>query len=190
MTIQPLRKQETSAPFYGAGALVGAQKGGFAIMHGTLAPEGCVIRTAMFEAAFDVTARVFGHAEAAQDAIMAGEITDGDIIIMRGASTEALTAISRALDMMGLAEVSIITDSRVGHATNGYMARVIANVAPSAAAGGPIALVRDGDTIHIDLAARRIDLMSDAAAKGAQTFNAHAPKAFAPGERYARMFGA
>jgi dihydroxyacid dehydratase/phosphogluconate dehydratase len=177
VTIQPLRKQETSAPFYGAGALVGAQTGGFAIMHGTLAPEGCV----------DCTARVFGHAEAAQDAIMAGDIADGDIIIMRGASTEALTAISRSLDIMGLAEVSIITDSRVGHATNGYMARVIANVAPSAAAGGPIALVRDGDTIHIDLAARRIDLMSDAAAKGAQTFNAHAPKAFAPGERFPRQ---
>ncbi|ESQ84922.1 hypothetical protein AEAC466_07645 [Asticcacaulis sp. AC466] len=187
MTIQTLRKQDTTAPF-GAGSLVRSQQGGFAIMHGTLAPEGCVIRTGAFaEDMFDGTARVFGHAEAAQDAIFSGEIKGSDIIVMRAASTEALSAISRALDIMELEGVCVLTDSRIGNGSHG---RIIGNCAPSAAAGGPIALVRDGDTIHIDIATRHIDLMTETAAQGAQKFTAHMPKSFAPGERYARMFGA
>ncbi|MGA9659846.1 MAG: dihydroxy-acid dehydratase [Asticcacaulis sp.] len=190
MTLQTLRKQETSAPFSGAGKLVSASGakavlGGFAIMHGTLAPEGCFVCLAGFDApAFDRKARVFSHAEAAQDAILDGDICDQDIIVLCGASSQALSAIRHDLELMGLGDVNIITDARI---TGAASAHLIGNVAPSAAAGGPIGKVRNGDRIHINIAGRHIDLMTDFAASAADV---RAPRAFAPAERYARMFAA
>ncbi len=184
MTFQTSRLQAATTAFAG-GAVVDRAAGGFAILHGSLAPAGCVIRLdASREAAFDGTARVFGHVESAQDAIFAGEIGDHDVIIMRDASVEALVAISRALDAMDLNGVTILTDSRARPTDN----HIIGNVAPSSAAGGPIGRVRDGDTIHIDIEKRRIDLM-----KAENDTPAAIPanrKAFAPAERYARLFAA
>lgn len=165
---------------------------GFAILHGTLAPEGCVVRLDGFDSeAFDGPARVFGSSAEALDAVRAGRVRSCDIMIIRHddsadmVSTAGLDDIGAALTEAGADRVTIITDGRTGSAQG----PVIGNVAPSAASRGPIAYVNDDDIIHIDIAGRRIDVLADidlrrsAKAKkpGSQTFGAGAL------EKYARL---
>ena len=165
---------------------------GFAILHGTLAPEGCVVRLEGFTSeAFDGPARVFGSSAEALEAIASGRIRACDVIIIRHddsagiVSAEGLDDISRALDEAGAERVTVITDGRTGSTTGAF----IGNVAPSAASRGPIAYVNDDDIIHIDIAGRRIDVLADIDVRrtgrtrkpGAQVFGAGAL------EKYARL---
>ena len=165
---------------------------GFAILHGSLAPEGCVVRLDGFDSeSFDGPARVFGSSAGAMDAIRAGRVRSCDIVIIRHddsagmIATEGLDDISAALAEAGLERVTVITDGRTGQSEGAF----IGNVAPSAASRGPIAYVNDDDIIHVDIAGRRIDVFADIdmrrSAKtqkpGARTFGAGAL------EKYARM---
>jgi len=165
---------------------------GFAILHGTLAPEGCVVRLGGFEAdIFDGPARVFSTAGDALEAIAKGRIRDCDILIVRNDARDAdiladtgVASVTAALRASGLARVTVITDGRTGSNASGA---VIGNVAPSAAAGGPIAYVNDDDIIHVDIAGRRIDILADidirrGARRKKGTFNA--------ADRYAAMIAA
>ena len=164
-------------------------QGGFAILHGTLAPEGCVARLEGFsDEAFDGPARVFASVAEAIAAIGRGRVRACDIIVIRHDdtmdaifATDDTAAIATALSAHGLERVTVITDGRAGNATG---AAIVGNVAPSAAAGGPIAYVNDDDIIHIDIAGRRIDVMADIdIRKGGRRKKA----AFAPADRYAAM---
>lgn len=137
---------------------------GFAILHGTLAPEGCVVRLEGFDTeVFDGPARVFGSSVEALVAVRAGRIRSCDIVIIRHddaaeiVAAEGLDDIGAALREAGIERVTVITDGRTGQA-NGA---VIGNVAPSAASRGPIAYINDDDIIHVDIAGRRIDVMAD-----------------------------
>ena len=164
-------------------------QGGFAILHGTLAPEGCVARLDGFsDEAFDGPARVFSSIAEAIDGIGRGHVRACDVIVIRHDdtmdaifATDDMGAVCDALAARGLERVTVITDGRAGNASG---AAIIGNVAPSAAAGGPIAYVNDDDIIHIDIAGRRIDVMADIAIrKGGRRKKA----AFAPADRYAAM---
>ena len=177
-----------------------SNQGGFAILHGTLAPEGCVARLDGFAdprsssgaaaqpIAFDGPARVFSSIKEAIDGIGRGHVRACDIIIVRHDdtldaifATDDMASISEALAAKGLERVTVITDGRAGSAAG---AAIIGNIAPSAAAGGPIAYVNDDDIIHIDIAGRRIDVMADIdIRKGSRRKKA----AFAPADRYAAM---
>jgi dihydroxy-acid dehydratase len=145
--------------------------GGFAILHGTFAPQGCVARLDGFELdVYDGPARVFSTAGDALEAIAKGRIREGDILILRNDardanpfSTEGVEQISAALKASGIERVTLLTDGRTGSQApeihkSGAM---IGSIAPSAQAGGPIAYVNDDDIIHIDIAGRRIDILAD-----------------------------
>lgn len=165
-------------------------QGGFAILHGTFAPEGCVVRLGGFESdIFDGPARVFSASDDALDAIAKGRIRDCDILIIRNdardadpMATQGLAEVTQALRAHDLDRVTVITDGRVGSSASGA---VIGNVAPSALAGGPIAYAQDDDIIHIDIAGRRIDILADIdLRRGARLSKA---KAFGAASRYAAM---
>lgn len=140
--------------------------GGLAILHGNLAPEGCVIKVAGEERRWHRgPARVFECEEAAMLAITAGGILPGDVVVIRnegprgGPGMREMLSVTAALVGEGLGEaVALVTDGRFSGATHGLMA---GHVAPEAAAGGPIALAREGDMIVFDLDARRLDLELD-----------------------------
>jgi len=140
-----------------------APTGGFAILHGNLAPEGCVIKLAGHERRHHVgPARVFDGEEQAMAAVLAKEIEPGDVVVIRGEGPAGgpgmreMLAVTAALVGEGLGdEVALITDGRFSGATHGLM---VAHIAPEAARGGPIAGVHDGDRITIDVAARRLDV--------------------------------
>jgi dihydroxy-acid dehydratase len=140
--------------------------GGFAILHGTFAPQGCVARLEGFELdVFDGPARVFSAAGDALEAIAKGRIREGDILILRNDardanpfSTEGVEQIGAALASYGIERVTLLTDGRTGSQAQGA---TIGSIAPSAQAGGPIAYVNDDDIIHIDIAGRRIDILAD-----------------------------
>ncbi len=135
--------------------------GGLAILHGNLAPEGAVIKIAGKKVLqFRGTARVFDSEEAAFDAVEHGRITSGDVVIIRyegpkgGPGMREMLAVTGALQGAGLGEtVALLTDGRFSGATHGLMA---GHVAPEAAVGGPIAAVRDGDTVVFDVPARQL----------------------------------
>ena len=141
-----------------------ATSGGLVIVKGSLAPEGAVMKVAgkTSHRKFRGTARVFDREEDAFKAVHDGKIQKGDVVVIRyegprgGPGMREMLAVTGALQGRGLGEdVALITDGRFSGATHGYM---IAHVAPEAAAGGPIALVRDGDPIAIDADARKLDL--------------------------------
>ncbi|WP_285569821.1 dihydroxy-acid dehydratase [Actinoallomurus iriomotensis] len=142
--------------------------GGLAILHGELAPEGCVVKTAGCEHLFHRgPARVFDNEESAMAAAQAGDIKAGDVVVIRyegprgGPGMREMLGVTAALVGRGLGgDVALLTDGRFSGATRGLMA---GHVAPEAALGGPIALVEDGDVITIDVAARRVDLEVDRA---------------------------
>jgi dihydroxy-acid dehydratase len=137
--------------------------GGFAILRGNVAPDGCVVKLAGHERRRHAgPARVFEGEEAAMAAVLAHEIRPGDVVVIRnegpagGPGMREMLAVTAALVGEGLGEqVALITDGRFSGATHGFMA---GHVAPEAARGGPIAALRDGDEIAIDVDARRIDV--------------------------------
>ncbi|MBU1250693.1 MAG: dihydroxy-acid dehydratase [Actinobacteria bacterium] len=142
--------------------------GGLTILEGTLAPEGAVVKTAGFDAAvFEGPARVFERERAAMDALTNGEITAGDVVVIRyegpkgGPGMREMLAITAAIKGAGLGkDVLLLTDGRFSGGTTGLC---IGHIAPEAVDAGPIAFVRDGDLIRVDIAARSLDLLVDEA---------------------------
>jgi dihydroxy-acid dehydratase len=138
-------------------------EGGFAIMRGNLAPDGCVVKLAGTERLRqEGPARVFESEEAAFDAVSEQGIKPGDVIVIRnegpsgGPGMREMLHVTAALVGEGLGEeVALLTDGRFSGATHGLMA---GHVAPEAVRGGPIAAVREGDRIIFDVEARRLDL--------------------------------
>ena len=137
--------------------------GGLAILRGNLAPEGCVVKLSGHERRFhEGPARVFEGEESAMDAVLHGGIVAGDVVVIRnegpagGPGMREMLAVTAALNGAGLGgHVALLTDGRFSGATHGFMA---GHVAPEAVRGGPIAAVRDGDTVTIDVDARRLDV--------------------------------
>jgi dihydroxy-acid dehydratase len=142
--------------------------GGLAILHGNLAPDGCVVKLAGYTRRKQTgPARVFECEEDAMEAVRTSSIKPGDIVVIRnegpagGPGMREMLAVTAALVGEGLGEdVALITDGRFSGATRGLMA---GHVAPESIRGGPIGLVRDGDEITLDVTARRLDVaLSDA----------------------------
>ena len=136
--------------------------GGLAILRGNLAPDGAVIKVAGHqERVYEGPARVFDQEEPAFQAIQRGEIKDGDIVVIRyegpkgGPGMREMLAVTSALIGQGLGDtVALITDGRFSGASHGPM---VGHVAPEAMVGGPIAMVREGDIITLDIPNRRLD---------------------------------
>jgi dihydroxy-acid dehydratase len=139
--------------------------GGLAILHGNLAPEGCVVKTAGVPAenlTFRGPARVFESQEATVDAILAGEVKAGDVVVVRyegprgGPGMQEMLYPTSFLKGRGLGRAcALITDGRFSGGTSGLS---IGHVSPEAAGGGLIALIQDGDLIDIDIPARLVEL--------------------------------
>ncbi|WJL95821.1 dihydroxy-acid dehydratase [Microbacterium sp. ET2] len=140
--------------------------GGITILHGSFAPQGAVVKTAGFDAAvFEGPARVFERERAAMDALEAGRISAGDVVVIRyegpkgGPGMREMLAITAAIKGAGLGkDVLLLTDGRFSGGTTGLC---IGHIAPEAVDAGPIAFVRDGDLIRVDIAARTLDLLVD-----------------------------
>ncbi|MBI1366318.1 MAG: dihydroxy-acid dehydratase [Alphaproteobacteria bacterium] len=136
--------------------------GGLRVLYGDVAPEGSVLKTSGHgEGVFKGQARVFDSEEAAFDAVSRRDIKPGEVVVIRyegpkgGPGMREMLGVTAALAGQGLAgKVALITDGRFSGASHGF---VIGHVAPEAAAGGPIGLLKDGDIIVIDAEARRID---------------------------------
>jgi dihydroxy-acid dehydratase len=147
-----------------------APRGGFAILRGSLAPDGCVVKLAGHARhEFVGPARVFDGEEAAFAAVQAGSIHKGDVVVIRGVGPVGgpgmpeMLAVTAAIVGRGLGDdVALVTDGRFSGATYGFM---IGHIAPEAINGGPIGLVRDGDRIRIDVGSRRIDVEADLAGR-------------------------
>jgi dihydroxy-acid dehydratase len=157
--------------------------GGFAILRGNVAPDGCVVKLAGHERRRHVgPARVFDGEEAAMAAVLAHEIAAGDVVVIRGEGPAGgpgmreMLAVTAAIVGEGLGEsVALITDGRFSGATHGFMA---AHVAPEAVRGGPIGALADGDQITIDVDSRRIDAaLSDAEIEARLSNYAQPPRA-------------
>jgi dihydroxy-acid dehydratase len=137
--------------------------GGIVILRGNLAPDGSVVKVAGHERTFHQgRARVFEREEDAMHAVDQREIGDGDVVVIRyegpkgGPGMREMLGVTAAIVGQGLGEtVALVTDGRFSGATRGLM---IGHVAPEAFAGGPIAAVRDGDTITIDIDNRELNL--------------------------------
>ncbi len=139
------------------------KSGGLVILKGSLAPQGCVVKvTGLNRSSQTGPARVFDSEEAAMHAVLGGEIKPGDIVVIRyegprgGPGMREMLGVTSAIVGEGLSEsVALVTDGRFSGATRGFM---VGHVAPEAVAGGPIAAVREGDSITIDIDTRKIDL--------------------------------
>jgi dihydroxy-acid dehydratase len=142
--------------------------GGLTILHGSLAPEGCVIKLAGHERRFQRgPARVFDSETACFAAVRAGTIRAGDVVVIRyegpvgGPGMQEMLSVTAALVGEGLGDrVALLTDGRFSGGTHGLM---VGHVAPEAALGGPIALVREGDEIEIDVDRKALDLLVEPA---------------------------
>ncbi|MFB6724398.1 dihydroxy-acid dehydratase [Kribbella sp. NPDC056345] len=138
--------------------------GGITILHGTLAPEGAVVKSAGFDSdVFEGTARVFDGERAAMDAVP--ELNPGDVVVIRyegpkgGPGMREMLAVTGAIKGAGLGkDVLLLTDGRFSGGTTGLC---VGHVAPEAVDGGPIAFVRDGDRITLDVANRTLELHVD-----------------------------
>jgi dihydroxy-acid dehydratase len=137
--------------------------GGIAILRGNLAPEGSVVKLSGHERRYHRgPARVFDGEEPAMTAVTTGQIDEGDIVVIRnegpagGPGMREMLSVTAAIVGEGLGNtVALLTDGRFSGATRGFMA---GHIAPEAVHGGPIAAVREGDAITIDVDNRRIDL--------------------------------
>ena len=137
--------------------------GGMAMLFGTLAPEGCVVKlSGHARRSHTGPARVFDGEEAAMAAVQSGQIEPGDVVVIRhegprgGPGMREMLAVTAAIVGRGLGEeVALVTDGRFSGATHGLM---VGHVAPEAAAGGPIGRIQDGDIISLDVEARRLDV--------------------------------
>lgn len=140
--------------------------GGITILHGSLAPEGAVVKSAGFDAdVFEGTARVFERERAALDALEDGTIQAGDVVVIRhegpkgGPGMREMLAITGAIKGAGLGkDVLLVTDGRFSGGTTGLC---VGHIAPEAVDAGPIAFVRDGDPVRLDVAAKTLDLLVD-----------------------------
>jgi dihydroxy-acid dehydratase len=140
--------------------------GGITILHGSLAPEGAVVKSAGFDSdVFEGTARVFDGERAAMDALEDGSITAGDVVVIRyegpkgGPGMREMLAITGAIKGAGLGkDVLLLTDGRFSGGTTGLC---VGHVAPEAVDGGPIAFVVDGDRIRLDVANSTLDVLVD-----------------------------
>ncbi len=147
-------------------------RGSFAVIYGDIAPEGAVIKLAGHDIErFEGPARVFDGEQAAFEAVQAGAISEGDVIVIRyegpkgGPGMREMLQVTAALKGRGVQNVALITDGRFSGASYGF---VVGHVAPEAAAGGPIALIHDGDRVRIDVRARSIDVDADLSTRRAQ----------------------
>jgi dihydroxy-acid dehydratase len=142
--------------------------GGIAVLRGSLAPQGAVVKVAGIDTlVFDGTARVFEGEDAAMEAIMAGSIQPGTVVVIRyegpkgGPGMREMLAVTGAMKGAGRGgDCALVTDGRFSGGTHGFC---IGHVAPEAVDGGPIAFVADGDRIRVDVEAYAIDLMVDEA---------------------------
>ncbi len=136
--------------------------GGLVILKGNLAPDGSVVKVAGHERSYHQgPARVFDSEEAAMTAVLTRQIQPGDVVVIRyegprgGPGMREMLGVTAAIVGQGLGEtVALVTDGRFSGATRGLM---VGHVAPEAARGGPIAALRDGDTVTIDIDGRRLD---------------------------------
>jgi len=143
-------------------------EGGLAVLRGSLAPRGSVVKVAGIDVLrFDGAARVFDGEDLAMDAILAGTIQPGSVVVIRyegpkgGPGMREMLAVTGAMKGAGRGgDCALVTDGRFSGGTHGFC---IGHVAPEAVDGGPIAFVRDGDRVVIDVTARTIDLDVDAA---------------------------
>ena len=172
-----------------------APHGGIAILRGNLAPDGCVAKVAGHaERVFRGTARVFEREEDAFAAVKAGRIKAGDVIVVRyegpkgGPGMREMLHVTGALQGAGLGPtVGLITDGRFSGASHGFM---VGHIAPEAAVGGPIAALRNGDAIVIDVGKRRLDVQLSAAEIKKRLRAAKPPKplyAWGAMAKYARL---
>jgi dihydroxy-acid dehydratase len=171
--------------------------GGLAILRGNLAPDGCVVKLSGHERIHHRgPARVFEREEDAMAAVTGGSIVAGDVVVIRnegpagGPGMREMLAVTAALVGEGLGEdVALLTDGRFSGATRGFMA---GHVAPEASVGGPIAAVRDGDAITIDVPSRRMDVeLSDEEIARRVAAYESPPPAYSDGvlAKYARLVG-
>lgn len=141
--------------------------GGLTILTGSLAPDGAVVKSAGFDSdVFEGAARVFDGERAAMDAVEDGTLQPGDVVVIRyegpkgGPGMREMLAVTGAIKGAGLGkDVLLLTDGRFSGGTTGLC---VGHVAPEAVDDGPIAFVRDGDRIRLDVAAGRLDLLVDA----------------------------
>ena len=174
-----------------------ASSGGITILSGSLAPEGAVVKNAGVPVStFEGSARVFDREQSAMAALEDGTIQAGDVVVIRyegpkgGPGMREMLMITAAIKGAGLGkDVLLITDGRFSGGTTGLC---VGHVAPEAVDGGPIALVREGDRIRIDIAERRLDLLVDEAELAARraTF-APLPPRYERGvlAKYAKLVG-
>ena len=150
--------------------------GGITILHGSLAVEGAVVKSAGFDSdVWEGPARVFDREADAMEAVAKGTLKPNDVMVIRwegpkgGPGMREMLAVTGAIKGAGLGkDVLLLTDGRFSGGTTGLC---IGHVAPEAAVGGPIALVEDGDIIRMDMAARTLDLLVDEAELEARRAN-------------------
>jgi dihydroxy-acid dehydratase len=171
--------------------------GGITILRGSLAPDGAVVKTAGLEqGAFEGTARVFDREQGAMDAVEDGTLRPGDVVVIRyegprgGPGMREMLAVTGAIKGAGLGkDVLLVTDGRFSGGTTGFC---VGHVAPEAADGGPIALVRDGDLIRLDAVAGSLELLVEEAELAARRAAwSPPPPRYATGvlAKYARLVG-
>ncbi len=141
--------------------------GGLTILRGSLSPDGAVVKSAGFDSeVFEGPARVFDGEQGVMDALEAGTLEKGSVVVIRyegpkgGPGMREMLMVTSAIKGAGLGkDVLLLTDGRFSGGTTGLC---VGHIAPEATDGGPIALVAEGDTVRLDLAARRLDLVVDA----------------------------
>ncbi|MFQ5810779.1 MAG: dihydroxy-acid dehydratase [Armatimonadota bacterium] len=146
------------------------ERGGIAVLYGSLAPDGCVVKQAAVHEnmhKFEGTAMCFDSEEEGMEAAMAGKIEPGTVLVVRyegprgGPGMREMLSLTSALTGMGMEKaVAFVTDGRFSGGTRGP---AIGHVSPEAALGGPIALVQDGDAVVLDIPGKRLDVMIDEA---------------------------
>jgi dihydroxy-acid dehydratase len=144
------------------------QDGGLAILRGSLAPQGAVVKVAGIDQdRFEGSARVFDGEDQAMEAILAGSIQPGTVLVIRyegpkgGPGMREMLAVTGAMKGAGRgSDCALMTDGRFSGGTHGFC---VGHIAPEAVDGGPIAFVADGDRVIVDVPSRRIDLVVDAA---------------------------
>jgi len=156
--------------------------GSLRILRGNLAPDGCVVKLTVDRHAHTGPARVFDTEQAAFDAVMAKSIKPGDVVVIRyegpagGPGMPEMLQVTGAIIGEGLGnDVALITDGRFSGATHGFM---VGHVAPEAFRGGPIAALRDGDTVVVDAEAQelRVELSEDELAQRMRAWQPPEPR--------------
>ena len=170
------------------------QRGGFGILFGNIAPEGCVVKLAGHDQMLmDGPAKVYDGEEACFAAVTHGEIEPGDIVVIRnegpvgGPGMREMLAITAAIQGRGLGDtVALVTDGRFSGATYGFM---VGHVAPEAALGGPIAKLRTGDRVVIDVERQVIETDADLDAREAPALKPRGAGSCGAFAKYAMLVG-